>query len=600
VKNSSAPTTSIHSGNNHNNNPNTNYNLQGLQQSFLRRNGALIARLLHKQTGKTVVVANTHLYWNPACEHVKLCQAHYILERARAFWNKNNDVDNNNSNNNNNKEPFVFCGDLNSRPNSVTHSYLTRGSINAKHIAPWFRHHWSEDETDEYTHVVEDEGNDADATTDDDEKKEQGLVDQISHLQIAADTKESPQQPPTLFRVRYMLDATLNKLCRWLRILGQDVALETEEEERRRTADGDMVVFQRCRDERRTFVTTSTRLMQRRDCPPGTYCISPVFLPTMETAMVHMLLNHGVVLEPDKFLSRCVVCNGKICEILDPWEKKRILKDYQAPTNLSEELEVYECDGCKQGYWWCDKPTSSASRVKSQATRLFELCLRGGVPVQGDVPHLFTFVDMKGEREKGWDYTEKGSELMKQQLDVVDWLKDEHLSCPFDLESAYAFKDDKGSVVGESLPFTNVTHSFIDTLDYIFFDKKRLTVTDILDIPTSFPQLNNKSIKNGHLLPSDVWPSDHMAIGARLTFSAEPIGDDVPVPKPVEDEKEELPLQFCMPTGNAPPVPQPAPVSIEHKPRCACGCVPNVLSTFEMAALRKQYRLQKAIEDSKQ
>jgi hypothetical protein len=337
--------------------------------------------------------------------------------------------------------------------------------------------------------------------------------------------------------------------------------------------------------------------MQRRDCPPGTYCISPVFLPTMEVAMVHMLLNHGVVLEPDTFLSRCVVCNGKICEKHDPEEKKRILKDYQAPPDLSEEMEVYECDGCQQGYWWCDKPTSSASRVKITATRLFELCLRGGIPVQGDVPHMFTFVDIQGERERGWDYTEKGSELMKQKLDVVDWLKDEHLSCPFNLESAYAFKDDKGSVVGEKLTFTNVTHSFIDTLDYIFFDKERLTATEILDIPTNFPQLNNKSIKNGHLLPSDVWPSDHLAIGARLTFS-EPVRDDVPAE---EEKKEELPpLQFCMPIGNAPPVPPPAPVSTVHKPRCACGCVPNVLSMFEMAALRKQAKLEKAIEDAKQ
>jgi hypothetical protein len=212
--------------------------------------------------------------------------------------------------------------------------------------------------------------------------------------------------------------------------------------------------------------------------------------------------------------------------------------------------------------------------------------------VQGDIPHMFTFVDIKGERERGWDYTEKGSELMKQQLDVVDWLKDEHLSSPFNLESAYAFKDDKGAVVGERLPFTNVTHSFIDTLDYIFFDKERLAVTDILEIPTSFPELNNKGIKNGHLLPSDVWPSDHMAIGARLTFS-DPVRDEVPV----EEEKEESPLlQFCMPTGSAPPVPQPASVSIEHDPRCACGCVPNILSMFEMAALRKQARLQKAID----
>jgi hypothetical protein len=311
--------------------------------------------------------------------------------------------------------------------------------------------------------------------------------------------------------------------------------------------------------------------------------------------------------------------------VCDKWEKRRILEEYQAPPDLSLKMEVFQCDGCKQGYWWCDNPTSSASRVKLQATRLFELCLRAGVPiVKGDVPHLFTGVDVQGEIDRGWDYTEKGSELMKQQLDVVDWLKDENLSCPFNLESAYALKDEKGCVVGEKLPFTNVTFSFVDTLDYIFLDKDRLAVSEILDIPTSFPKLNVKGIKNGHLLPSDVWPSDHLAIGARLTFKEPPpaINDVVPVEEekkesppllaaddvPVEEEnvkeekkEEALPLQFCMPTGAAPPppLPIPAPATTVHKPRCDCGCVPNILSMFEMAALRKQARLQKSIDDAK-
>jgi mRNA deadenylase 3'-5' endonuclease subunit Ccr4/uncharacterized protein with PIN domain len=587
------------------NNGNGNNNLQGLQQTFLRRNVALICRLRDNVSGTTLVVANAHLYWNPACEHVKLCQAHYILQRAQAFLNNNG---NGNTTTSKNSEPLIFCGDLNSRPNSITHSYLTRGSINAKHTAPWYRHSDEEYEyNDKNTPTTKKVVVDDDTTDDNDEKKEQAevlVVDQlISNLQITASTTtitatetQQKQQPPNpdIPRVRYMLDATLNKLCRWLRILGQDVALETEEEERLRTKENDMVVFQRCLDERRTLVTTSTRLMQRRDCPPGTYCISPVYLPTLEVAMIHMLLNHGVVLEPNTFLTRCVVCNGMICEVHEPTEKRRILQDYQAPSDLSEVLEVYECDGCKQGYWWCDRPTSSASRVKTQATRLFELCLRAGVPIKGDVPHLFTFVDIQAERERGWDYTEKGSELLKQQLDVVDWLRDEHLSCPFGLESAYAFKDDNGCVVGETLPFTNVTYSFVNTLDYIFFDKEHLTANEILDIPTSFPQLNEKGIGNGHLLPSDVWPSDHLAIGARLSF-AELDRDGA------DGEKEELPaLQFCMPLGAAPPPSQPASASTstssEHKPRCDCGCVPPIKSMFEMAELRKQARLKKAAD----
>lgn len=47
-------------------------NLQGMQQSFLRRNMGLIVRLRHLITGRTVVVANAHLYWNPGFEYVKV------------------------------------------------------------------------------------------------------------------------------------------------------------------------------------------------------------------------------------------------------------------------------------------------------------------------------------------------------------------------------------------------------------------------------------------------------------------------------------------------------------------------------------------------
>jgi hypothetical protein len=52
---------------------------------------------------------------------------------------------------------------------------------------------------------------------------------------------------------------------------------------------------------------------------------------------------------------------------------------------------------------------------------------------------------------------------------------------------------------------------------------------------------------------------------------------------------------FCAPTGQEAPAPPPPPVPQMlpnmHGQRCACGCVPNILSLFEMAELRKQARL---------
>ena len=160
------------------------------------------------------------------------------------------------------------------------------------------------------------------------------------------------------------------------------------------------------------------------------------------------------------------------------------------------------------------------------------------------------------------------------------------------MQSAYAHNvprtdtcsTDESIVGGESLPFTNVTHQFVDTLDYIFFDTTRLKASERLYIPTCFRELGDGRtyIENAHLLPSDVWPSDHLAIGARLTFLASETTqgtnsaltvtssiestaveeDDkhasnraMPVEKygsvtPTEEpDSTNLPLQFCAPIG---------------------------------------------------
>ena len=194
-------------------------------------------------------------------------------------------------------------------------------------------------------------------------------------------------------------------------------------------------------------------------------------------------------------------------------DKRRVFAANNAP-DLSEELtDVYECHGCGQGYWWCDRPSSSATRVKSQATRLFELCLRGGVPIKGPL-NMFDFVDVEKEREKGLE----DDDIELEHLDVTDWLKDEQLSCPIPLESSYAMRDDNGVLVGERLPFTNVTFDFVDTLDYVLFDTTHFRPTERLYVPTSFKELNARDIPNGHLLPSIDWPSDHLAIGVQLEF----------------------------------------------------------------------------------
>ena len=355
--------------------------------------------------------------------------------------------------------------------------------------------------------------------------------------------------------------------------------------------------------------------------------------------MVHMLLSHGVELVPSTFLSRCVVCNGQIVEEHDDGRKRQILTEYEAPHALIDEgMAVFVCNGCQQGYWWNDRPTSSASRVKTAATRLLELCVRAGVPIcdDDDDGGMFQHVNYSQLRQEGWDYTTPGSELLQQKLDVIEWLKRDQLKSPFPLESAYLDKNNGSKSFQETLPFTNVTHHFVDTLDYIFFDKTHLYAIERLQVPTSFDDLSDgrTHIENAHLLPSDVWPSDHLAIAARLAFrrndnvtSSEVTvnmtnaTDEAEVKDLNESSKNKAmvtatniqpnisdadPMIYCgFIGGMTASLPQSLPPLQRKKQqkihvtnqRCGCGCIPPIPSLFEMAELRKQAKLKSTIDD---
>jgi mRNA deadenylase 3'-5' endonuclease subunit Ccr4/uncharacterized protein with PIN domain len=613
-------------------------NLQGLKQSLLRRNVAIVVRLQHRTTATKIVVSNSHLYWNPEFDYVKLCQAHYCMERTYAFAQG---------------DPIIVCGDLNSQPHGPVHDYLTRGKVNAKEVAPWYNQR-REDGVGELI---------------DGEPVENG-VDQVTEQLDGLKIKDtaSPQ-------IKYMVDFTMNRFSRWLRILGVDCALETEAEEIQRTKHRNCVIFDRCREEGRTLVTTSSKLVIRKDCPPGTYLINPRTYGNPEASLVHLLLSHGVILEPKNFLSRCVVCNGNIRAVVDKEEKKRIFAAHQAP-EVSDDLECYECDGCGQGYWWCDRPTSSASRVKGQATRLFELCLRGGVKIKGPL-NMFDFLNVDAEREKGLDI---GIEM--ETLEVLEWLKQEELRCPIQLESSYALRDGDGAIVGERQPFTNVTSDFVGLLDYVLFEPTHFELTGRLYVPGCFNTLNKKAqTRNGHFLPSYSWPSDHLAVGAQMSIPIaaatdatalycgivkDAVGAQLSIPTvaatdasalycgvvedavgaqlstPTVDATDTTALycgvvedavgaQLSIPTGAVTDTtalycgvvedavgaqlsiptgaetdttalyrgvvePEALVLPAIHKPKCGCGCVPNILSLFEMHELRKQAKLRKKQE----
>jgi len=273
--------------------------LLGISSSYQRRNAALLIHLVSttqkvyttestttttaaaaaaavSHSSNNVIIANTHLFWHPGYEYVKLSQAYYLLHCIQQFTQDQKQ-----------KQQqlihympspaILLCGDFNSKPESIVYQFITQACVDATLVAPWNQNHPfydsfdgdDEEEAEPMEYVDAEQGSKVSDsvhdTRNDSTDKTSSYVDETSvnkdsntsemiHARITSSTlhgvdlsslhihEASPNKKYDASHTgpRYMLDFTLNKLTRWLRILGIDAALETEEEERARTKDGKM------------------------------------------------------------------------------------------------------------------------------------------------------------------------------------------------------------------------------------------------------------------------------------------------------------------------------------------------------------------------
>lgn len=98
------------------------------------------------------------------------------------------------------------------------YNYMSTGKLNAKLAAPWYSH--DDDKLNQKSPATDTE-----------------LL--ATHLSKSLSLDQG-EASVSLIPIRYLLDFTLNRFCRWLRILGIDSVLETEKEEKLRTRDGSL------------------------------------------------------------------------------------------------------------------------------------------------------------------------------------------------------------------------------------------------------------------------------------------------------------------------------------------------------------------------
>ncbi|OWM72284.1 hypothetical protein CDL15_Pgr018169 [Punica granatum] len=82
--------------------------------------GIMAAFRLKDSSGRLIIVANTHLYWDPEWADVKLAQAKYLLSRLARFRTSVSDKFEA-------VPPVIVAGDFNSTPGDKVYQYLVSG-----------------------------------------------------------------------------------------------------------------------------------------------------------------------------------------------------------------------------------------------------------------------------------------------------------------------------------------------------------------------------------------------------------------------------------------------------------------------------------------
>lgn len=158
-------------------------------------------------------------------------------------------------------------------------------------------------------------------------------------LQIAGECDkvrfmESRPQPPSGSgeAPRFLADAMLGRLAKWLRILGYDAEYFPGE-------DDDLL--RQARREGRVLLTRDTRLLRRRLLPPHLFIESDHVMEQLRQVVVALRLDPTA--PPAR---RCVCCNT----VLEPRHKAEVL-GLVPEFVLSHHQAFWACPACRRIYW---------------------------------------------------------------------------------------------------------------------------------------------------------------------------------------------------------------------------------------------------------
>lgn len=403
---------------------------------YRRHNVGLVVRF------DTFVAANTHLHWDPARTDVKLAQMRAFLKAVEAVARG---------------RPVIAGGDFNSTPAGPAVKLAVAGCARIQ------AHHGS------------------------------ALLGRAPPTPRDADTPLECEEERWSRNIRIVVDFNLNRLCRWLRLVGVDVVLETTRQAEDRCARRSFAIVQVAREQQRLLVTCSRAFAARRDVLE----LPHVFVPSSmscEDAFTAVARASRLRVAPADALTRCVLCNGIIKQLDDRDAAQARSRDHKIPPDPA--IELFACTGCAQTFWWSENEHSSAARAKDLADRLAKLADDALRP--------------DPSAEQTTRKVHAGDALV---CDLVGGVTNS-----LQLRSAFP-------LVGSSKqgPITNYVPGFQAQIDYLFYTPHHWRIAARRRLPTKG---DLKRAFRNIFFPCRAWPSDHIAVVADFVLRDDNEDDD--------------------------------------------------------------------------
>lgn len=419
-----------------------------------------------KRSSDAFIVCSTHLYWNPHHSYIKLAQTHYLLESLINIQKNIHGDDNDGQKGDGDAaHAVILTGDFNSEPGSKQYAVLSHGRA----IKP----DGVKDKTrlcvNAVYHMLDRERNQ-------DKIQRNPLTDDNGKWLFANMNGELDED------VRFLCDATLTKLARWLRLLGINTALEDTESQELRAARNDCnALFHRARIEQRILLTTSKSMLKRNNCPETYFVRNPGSSNDLKETLAALLNYYDVALDRSRVFKMCGKCGDSVVRT-DANDRRLRMGGQFVPT----DCEIFICSGCHKVYWYSERSEASSSKALSLARSLTEY-------VEASRSNSSSCAILKTERTKRKTDQESVVQTCRKQ-----WLR---------FQSAFATVHDREP------QHTNVNGAFRGVLDYIFV-AGGVKVIKAAIYSRLLMDTESSAEKEVDLFPNTKWPSDHFLLRA--------------------------------------------------------------------------------------